>query len=851
MLSLSATLSRPIARLAVALGVSVFLIGSSLPLPISQAAGALKPLHADLTRQIASSDDDVNEDGANLESNSSTVWFGTGANAASSYTGLRFTNIAIPQGATITSAKLQVYLPSSAWNQLEFTYAAENAANSATFTSSNRPSQRTLTTQTVSHSSDVQWPATTWYDLDEISSVVQPVISRGDWASGNALSIILKGVGGAYGRKFVVAYDGAATYAVRLAITYSTGGPTPTNTAVAPTSTPTTTRTNTPVGPTATATTAGGGTQLSRQVVGSSDDVNEDGSGFEADYGTVWLGTGADASASYTGLRFTNIAIPQGATIASAKLQVYLSNSSWSQLSFNYFAENTSNSATFAASNRPSQRTLTSQSVAHTSDVNWPATTWIDLDEIGSVVQPVISRGDWTSGNALAIILRGVGGAYGRKFVTALDGAPANAVRLVIVYSASTPTPTRTSTPSATPTRTQTSTATRTATVTPTTTATNPPSPTRTSTTLPTITPNPNLGEGYPGPGDPEPPAVAGPYRVLLPNIARGIPPKPATTTSWYRVYVNTDSESQGCAVANQRALGTQGVILDFGSPWVTTIENEYHVPVPAYGVRLFPIIPGEFTEVFVQQIESSVRSFVTGFANCAGQIGLSPQARVEVIVGLNHDDVASQVSYEHGQEWAATIARIGDWLNSSGYNSRASVAAGMDFEPSFDGPYSAAKSWLDGYLSLATRPLYNFGTCEGCAYTGYQAGFINGWSEDGLWYVSASTSFLRVIPEIYTTDPNDGTPVHARQWAQLASWASSCGGSCLPAQIGRRGPIPIWGVLTQVQACIYVGNCPEETMNSASTSWNQLHVELIDNLTPIWRPLTIIYSTDIDWQRP
>ena len=209
-----------------------------------------------LTRQIAASSDDVNEDGATFDATSTTVWFGTGANAASSYTGLRFTNLTIPVGATITSAKLQVNAPSATWSTLTFTYAAENVGNSAAFSSSNKPSQRTLTTQTLAHSSNVNWPAGTWVDLDEIKTVVQPVVSRGDWASGNALSLILKGTSGStYSRKFVSSFDGIPANAIRLVITYVGGGATPTPTVTAtPTVTPTPTRTNTAVGATPTAT---------------------------------------------------------------------------------------------------------------------------------------------------------------------------------------------------------------------------------------------------------------------------------------------------------------------------------------------------------------------------------------------------------------------------------------------------------------------------------------------------------------------------------------------------------------------------------------------------------------------
>ncbi len=179
---------------------------------------------------------------------------GNGASTTSSYTGLRFANLNLPQGATITSAHLEVYSTQSQGISVDMSIAAEAVGNSPTFSTSNLPSQRTLTTQQVSHSSNTQRQANTWYSLDEIAPVIQEVVNRADWQSGNSLSLILKGTGGAWGRKFVRSFDGSSTTAPKLVITYTTGGPTstPTRTATATstrTATPTPTRT-----PTATST---------------------------------------------------------------------------------------------------------------------------------------------------------------------------------------------------------------------------------------------------------------------------------------------------------------------------------------------------------------------------------------------------------------------------------------------------------------------------------------------------------------------------------------------------------------------------------------------------------------------
>jgi type IV pilus assembly protein PilY1 len=174
-----------------------------------------------ITVQVSASSDDVNQNNTALSSTSSTLWLGTASSTTSSYTGMRFTNLNIPPGATITSAHLEVFSSQSQWISISFNMAADDVGDSATFSTGNLPSQRALTSQTVSHSSNVQWLANTWYSLDEIAGVVQEVVARADWQSGNSLSLILQGTGSAFGRKFVTSFDGSPANAPRLVITYT------------------------------------------------------------------------------------------------------------------------------------------------------------------------------------------------------------------------------------------------------------------------------------------------------------------------------------------------------------------------------------------------------------------------------------------------------------------------------------------------------------------------------------------------------------------------------------------------------------------------------------------------------
>jgi hypothetical protein len=199
------------------------------------------------TFQIINGSDDVNQDGTTFKSHRSTIWLGNTTSTTSSYTGLRFTNVSLPKGATITSAQLQVYSSQSQWISMAIQVAGDLSANSAAFSSTNLPGQRGLTTSKVTSTTDTNWSTNTWYYLPDITSVIQELVNQAGWQSGNSLSVIIKGTGNAYARKFVSSYEGSSTNSVKLAIIYQTGSVATSTPPATPTSLPTTTRTLTPI----------------------------------------------------------------------------------------------------------------------------------------------------------------------------------------------------------------------------------------------------------------------------------------------------------------------------------------------------------------------------------------------------------------------------------------------------------------------------------------------------------------------------------------------------------------------------------------------------------------------------
>ena len=103
-----------------------------------------------------------------------------------------------------------------------------------------------------------------------MAPVVQEVVSRPGWQSGNALALVIKGNGVSWSRKIANAYEAGAANVPTLLITYQS---------VAVAATPTRTATALPTA-TATPTATSGPLSLTAQVSGSSDDVNEDGTSF-------------------------------------------------------------------------------------------------------------------------------------------------------------------------------------------------------------------------------------------------------------------------------------------------------------------------------------------------------------------------------------------------------------------------------------------------------------------------------------------------------------------------------------------------------------------------------------------
>ena len=136
--------------------------------------------------------------------------------------GMRFAGLGIPAGATIIGAYVQFTVDETPSNATSLVIQAQAVDNAATFTTaafgiSSRP--RT--------SAAVNWSPPAWPVIDvagpdqrtpDLATVIQEVVSRPGWTSGNALAIIVTGTG----ERVAEARNAGATLAPLLHVEYTT-----------------------------------------------------------------------------------------------------------------------------------------------------------------------------------------------------------------------------------------------------------------------------------------------------------------------------------------------------------------------------------------------------------------------------------------------------------------------------------------------------------------------------------------------------------------------------------------------------------------------------------------------------
>jgi uncharacterized repeat protein (TIGR01451 family) len=135
------------------------------------------------------------------------------------YIGTRFTNVTIPQGAQILSASVTFTASDNDSDPIDLQISAQAANNPGTFLDVDfNLSSRWDATNTVDWNGVEAWVKDNTHNTPDITTIIQTLVDRPGWASGNAMALLVRWVSGDQRRAY--AWDDDPATAPVLNITY-------------------------------------------------------------------------------------------------------------------------------------------------------------------------------------------------------------------------------------------------------------------------------------------------------------------------------------------------------------------------------------------------------------------------------------------------------------------------------------------------------------------------------------------------------------------------------------------------------------------------------------------------------
>ena len=329
-----------------------------------------------------------------------------GIGASDQKVGLRFQNLMVPQGVTITSATLDFRAASAENSVLSLLIRGDDTDNSVPFTTDvGNISSRMLTSSAYTWNSlEPRNSVGESYKSGDIKMVVQEIVNRSGWCGGNALSLIVTGFGGP-GKRTAESYDANPSMAPTLTVAWD-----------------------------ADSIPAMGGCivqSVVKRVIASDDDAEESSSGA-MNLTSSDLELVQEATTQTIGIRFRALAIPKGATISSAEIEFEIDEPASGTTHLTLRGEATDNALSFGSSaHNISSRATTAASVSWSSVAAPAVDAKLTTPDLTSLVQEIVNRPGWVSGHSLAFILTG----SGKRVVESYNGETGAAPKLKITHS--------------------------------------------------------------------------------------------------------------------------------------------------------------------------------------------------------------------------------------------------------------------------------------------------------------------------------------------------------------------------------------------------------------------------------
>lgn len=146
-----------------------------------------------------------------MDDDPSSPWVNT-------YGGVHFDSVSIPQGSTVSSATVQLYIQSTTYDDCNFRIYGDDVDDSVDFQSDPEVNERTRTTANQLYTTDSLGAG--WYAFT-VTSVVSEIIGREGWNSGNGMTFMFITLRGTSDQLFCYSYDYGSAYRAQLDVTYT------------------------------------------------------------------------------------------------------------------------------------------------------------------------------------------------------------------------------------------------------------------------------------------------------------------------------------------------------------------------------------------------------------------------------------------------------------------------------------------------------------------------------------------------------------------------------------------------------------------------------------------------------
>jgi secreted PhoX family phosphatase/PKD repeat protein len=372
--------------------------------------------------RISASSDDAEERGANATSSpgrmdltSSDIELVADGNDGDQYIGFRFANLAVPSGVKIMNAYIQFTVDEDDAAPGEVIFKVEDTDNGSTFTSTDFDiSSRTTLTDSVVWSNIPNWPTVGASGDDQktpdLSVLIQSIIDKSGWKSGNAINIIATGTG----ERVAESYDGTSSAAPLLVVEYMEA------------------------------------TTVTFTLGANSDDAEMDANTGNMDLTSSDIELTIDGSSiQLVGTRFPNISIPKGSIIDHAYIQFTVDEANTGgDVDVLIAVEEEDNAAAITSTTQDlfARDYNTNNVVIWNNIPDWGTVNDAGEDQrtpdVSSLLQMIVDRSGWKSGNAIlfgmvdpyVLSVPGYKGNTSKRVAQTRDKSTSRAPKLVVSY---------------------------------------------------------------------------------------------------------------------------------------------------------------------------------------------------------------------------------------------------------------------------------------------------------------------------------------------------------------------------------------------------------------------------------